>query len=127
MLPQSRSIVVLKGMTMNLHYRSTSALLAVGSLLAVGALTACSVSVGTPALSKANLESQALTSLQGAYDGDSQPSAVACPGDLEGTVGVTMLCDVTFDQGIGVATITVESVTDGLIKFDITVAPVTTE
>jgi hypothetical protein len=36
-----------------------------------------------------------------------------------------MQCDVTFDQGIGVATITVTSETDGSIKFDIDVAPVT--
>ena len=112
---------------MNLHYRYTSALLAVGTLLAAGALTACSVSVGTPALSKAKLESQALTALQELYNEDTQPSAVACPGDLEGTVGVTMQCDVTFDQGIGVATITVTSETDGSIKFDIEVGPITPE
>ena len=113
---------------MNLHYRYTSALLAVGTLLAAGALTACSVSVGTPALSKAKLESQALTTLQESYNADTQPSAVACPGDLEGTVGVTMQCDVTFDQGIGVATITVvEDVTDSGVKFGIEVGPITPE
>ena len=114
---------------MNLHYRYTSALLAVGTLLAAGALTACSVSVGTTkAVTKADLESQALTTLQELYNADTQPSAVACPGDLEGTVGVTMQCDVTFDQGIGVATITVvEDVTDSGVKFGIEVGPITPE
>ena len=111
---------------MSLNHRSTSALLAVGTLLAAGALTACSVSVGTtPGVAKADLESQVLTSLQEKYDEESSPSAVACPGDLEAKVGVTMQCDVTFTQGIGVATITVENVTDGVANFDIKVAPVT--
>ena len=113
------------GMNMNLQFRSTSALLAVGMTLAGGALTACSFSVGTTTgVSKADVESQTLTILQGKYDAASSPSAIACPGDLEAKVGATMKCDVTFTQGIAVATLTVNDVSDGA-TWDINVAPVT--
>lgn len=112
-------------MTMAHHYRSTSALLAVGLVLAGGALTACSFSVGTtPGASKSDVESQTLAILQEKYDAASAPSAVSCPGDLEAKIGVTMQCDVTFTQGIGVATLTVNDVSDG-VNWDISVAPVT--
>ena len=112
-------------MNVNLQSRSTSALLAVGLVMAGGALTACSFSVGTTTgASKADVESQTLAILQGKYDEASSPSAVACPGDLEAKVGVTMECDVTFNQGIAVATLTVNDVSDG-VNWDIAVAPLT--
>ena len=112
---------------MNVHYRCSPALLAAGTLLAVGALTACSVSVGTTSgLPKADVESQTLTVLQGKYDAETQPSAVTCPGDLESKVGATMECDVTFAQGIGVATLTVKDVSNGM-DFDIKVSAITPE
>lgn len=112
-------------MNVNLQSRSTTALLAVGLVMAGGALAACSFSVGTTSgASKADVESQTLAVLQEKYDAESAPSAVACPGDLEAKLGVTMQCDVTFTQGIGIATLTVNDVSDG-VNWDISVAPIT--
>lgn len=112
-------------MNVNLQSRSTTALLAVGLVMAGGALAACSFSVGTTSgVSKADVESLTLADLQGKYDAATQPSAVTCPGDLEAKLGVTMQCDVTFTQGIGVAILTVSDVSDGVI-WDINVGPIT--
>ena len=48
---------------------------------------------------------------------------VACPGDLSGTVGTTMTCDVTKDVTTSQVLLTVTSVDGGTVNFDIADVP----
>jgi len=48
---------------------------------------------------------------------------VACPGDLTGTVGNTMTCNVTKDGTTSQVLLTVTSVDGGTVDFDISDVP----
>ena len=89
------------------------ALLAVGTLLVAGALTACSSSV-----SQSDLESSVLAQIQSMATAESQPSAVACPSSLEATIGATITCDLSFPDGTSRdVVVSVEKLVDGKAFF----------
>lgn len=94
---------------------------------AVLALAACTVSVGTPSLSAAEVEEQATAALaesQGIPLDEMPP--MECPGDLPAEVGASMVCvlgDPTQGNTYDV-TITVETVDGDDVGFDISVADV---
>lgn len=101
---------------MNIKYRRTPALLALGTLLAAGALTACSSS-----LSQSDVESAVLANLQEVATAESQPSAVACPSDLEATIGASMTCELSFPDGTSrELVVTVDKLVDGKAFFNVT-------
>ena len=100
---------------MNINYRRTPVLLAVGTLLAAGALTACSSS-----LPQSDVESTVLANLQEVATAETDPSAVACPNDLEATIGATMTCDLSFPDGTSrEVVVTVDKLVDGKAFFNL--------
>jgi len=82
-------------------------------------VTACS---GSSAVRKADVEAQVSTSLEQAGV-EKGTFTVTCPGDLTGTVGTTMTCDVKTDAKTSQILLTVTSVEGGTVNFDIADAP----
>ena len=114
-LSPTASFIVSKGITVNLNHRSTPALLAVGTLLVAGALTACSVSMST-GVSKSDLDAQALTVLQTKFP-DDQIESVSCSDGLDATVGATATCEIVSADAQLTLIATVDDVTDGKVKW----------
>ncbi|MFE7741076.1 DUF4333 domain-containing protein [Nocardia sp. NPDC057455] len=92
--------------------------LALLSLL-VTALTACSVSIGTPKVEEAELEKSVKDSLNEKVG--QEPDAVDCPSDLNGKEGTTMRCSLTAGGDRLDVILTVTSVDGDTIKYDIAV------
>ncbi|WP_280263957.1 DUF4333 domain-containing protein [Nocardia abscessus] len=88
------------------------------SLLAA-ALTACSVSVGTPKVQEADLEKSVKDSLTEKVG--QEPDSIDCPGDLTGKEGATMRCTLTAGADTLGVTLTVTSVEGDTVKYDIEV------
>ena len=87
---------------------------------AIGALVLAAAACGTGAVAKSDVEknvSDQLTATVG-----QKPKSIACPGDLAATVGTTMRCSLTADDDTSLGlTVTVTSVQDSNVKFDIAV------
>lgn len=100
-------------------------LLAITAATSVALLSACTVSVGTPTLTAAEVEEKATAALaesQGVPLAEMPP--LACPSDMPAEVGATMVC-VIGDAAVGNTynvTITVETVEGEDVSFDIQVA-----
>ncbi|WP_063021058.1 DUF4333 domain-containing protein [Nocardia niwae] len=92
--------------------------LALLSLLAA-ALTACSVSIGTPKVQEADLEKSVKDSLTEKVG--QEPDAIDCPGDLTGKEGTTMRCTLTAGEDTLGVTLTVTSVEGETVEYDIAV------
>jgi hypothetical protein len=92
--------------------------LALLSLL-VTALTACSVSIGTPKVGEADLERSVKDSLTEKVG--QEPDAIDCPGDLTGKEGTTMRCTLTAGGDTLGVMLTVTSVDGDTVKYDIAV------
>ncbi|MGN2637079.1 DUF4333 domain-containing protein [Nocardia takedensis] len=84
------------------------------------ALTACSVSIGSdPKIDESELEKsvkQTLTEKVG-----QEPDSIDCPGDLDGKVGTTMRCTLTEGGDQLGLTVTVTSVQDDTVNYDVQV------
>ncbi|MBH0775129.1 DUF4333 domain-containing protein [Nocardia bovistercoris] len=84
------------------------------------ALAACSVSIGSdPKIDESALEKsvkQTLTEKVG-----QEPDSIDCPGDLKGTVGTTMRCTLTAGGDQLGLTVTVTSVQDDTVNYDVEV------
>ncbi|MET7769845.1 DUF4333 domain-containing protein [Nocardia sp. NPDC005366] len=84
------------------------------------ALAACSVSIGSdPKIGEAELEKsvkQTLTEQVG-----QEPDGIDCPGDLKGTVGTTMRCTLSAGGDQLGLTVTVTSVENDTVKYDVEV------
>jgi len=100
---------------MSLRNQSTSALLAVGTLLAAGALTACTITTSNGA-SKSDVEEQSLASLQ-SQNPDLQIESVTCSGGLEAKVGAATDCELVGSAGKFTLSATVSDVTDGKVNW----------
>ena len=98
---------------MKFSNRSATALFAVGTLLAAGALTACTVSYS---VSKADVEATSLALLQSKFP-DQQVESITCPGGLDGKVGAAVTCDIVDTSGTYPIVLTVDDVTDGNIHW----------
>ena len=96
--------------------RSATALFAVGTLLAAGALTACTVSYS---VSKADVEATSLALLQSKFP-DQQVESITCPGALDGKVGATLTCEIVDISGTYPTVLTVDDVTDGNVNWQFT-------
>jgi hypothetical protein len=81
--------------------------------------TGCGSS-GPPAVPASTVEQKITTALT-AKVGQS-PKSVACPGSLQGTVGQSMTCTLTANDGSTVpVTVTVTSVSGSTVNFHISV------
>ncbi|WP_054814149.1 DUF4333 domain-containing protein [Nocardia arizonensis] len=84
------------------------------------ALTACSFSIGTdPKIKEVDLEKsvkQTLTEKVG-----QEPDSIDCPGDLTGKVGTTMRCTLSAGGDQLGLTVTVTSVQDDTVNYDVEV------
>ncbi|MGK8523216.1 DUF4333 domain-containing protein [Nocardia asteroides] len=87
--------------------------------LVASALTACSVSIGTPKVEEADLEKSVKDSLTEKVG--QEPDTINCPGDLTGKEGATMRCTLTAGGDTLGVTLTVTSVEDDTVKYDIAV------
>ena len=100
---------------MKTKQRSNAVITIVGFVLAGVALAGCSM---TTSVSKAEVESQMLAQVQAIATEESMPAALACPSDLEGTLGASITCELSFPDGTTRDVIvTVESVTDEGVLF----------
>lgn len=90
----------------------------VALLISTLALTSCGLL--TPKVAQADVEQQISTQL--AKQVGTAPDKIECPGDLEGTVGTTMTCVLTHQGQSLDVTVTVTSVEDNTVRFDIKVA-----
>jgi hypothetical protein len=90
--------------------------LAVGTLVAAWALTACTVSYS---VSKADIEATSLELLQSKFP-DQQVESITCPGGLDGKVGATVTCDIIDKSGTYPIVLTVDDVTDGNVHWQFT-------
>src|SRR5699024_6471096 len=90
------------------------------SVLLIGTLALTSCGLLTPKVPQADVEKQISTQL--AKQVGTAPDKIECPGDLEGTVGTTMTCVLTHEGRSMDVTVTVTSVEDNTVKFDIEVA-----
>ncbi|MGV9587047.1 DUF4333 domain-containing protein [Nocardia farcinica] len=97
----------------------------VAGLIAFACLAAagCSVQIGndTPSVAEADLErsvKETLTQQVG-----QEPDTIDCPGDLEGEVGNTMRCTLTAGGDTLGLTVTVTSVQDETVNYDVQVDP----
>ncbi|MET8775133.1 DUF4333 domain-containing protein [Nocardia sp. NPDC050713] len=97
---------------------------ALAGLFALAFLAAgCSVEVGssTPQVKESELEKsvqQTLTEEVG-----KKPDSIDCPDDLEGKVGTTMRCTLTAGGETLGLTVTVTSVEDDTVNYDVAVDP----
>lgn len=96
--------------------RKTIAVLALAAASTIG-LSACSM---TPTLDQEQVEEQISTQLQEQVG--RAPEEVTCPGDLEGEVGTTMVCQLSDSGQTLDVTVTVTSVEGSTVNFDIAVA-----
>ncbi|MSV51666.1 MAG: DUF4333 domain-containing protein [Actinobacteria bacterium] len=110
-------------MTVKFSNRSATALFAVGTLLAAGALTACTVSYS---VSKADVEATSLALLQSKFP-DQQVESITCPGALDGKVGATLTCEIVDIGGTYPIVLTVDDVTDGNVKWQFSTIPESAE
>lgn len=94
---------------------------ALGLLVAVPMLTACSVSVGsTPTVEQGALQQGVSSKLEQTVG--QKPKRVDCPGPLEGKVGTTERCLLTAMDGTTLGlTVTVTSVSGKTVNFAIAV------
>lgn len=99
-------------------YRSVPVALAMGLVLAGGALTACSFSAST-GVSKSDLETKSMEILTTANP-DMTVESVTCPDGLDAEVGSSTSCDVVSSNGNLTITVAVEKVEDGVINWTIT-------
>ena len=90
----------------------------VALLISTLALTSCGLL--TPKVSQADVEEQISNQL--AAQVGTAPDKIECPGDLEGEVGTTMTCVLTHQGESLDVTVTVTSVEDNTVKFNIEVA-----
>ena len=100
---------------MRVNFLSTSALMAVGVVLAGGALTACTVATSNGA-SKSDVEAQSLVSLQ-AQNPDMEIESVTCSSGLDAKVGSTTTCEVVGSAGNLTLSVTVDDATDGKLHW----------
>ena len=77
---------------------------------------ACS---STSAVTQSDVESEIANAYATAASASVDDITVSCPGDLEGTVGTKMTCDVTVGDVADTAIVTVTSVTDDKVLFDL--------
>lgn len=93
---------------------------AVAACAAVAALSACSVSAsGGKSVKQAEVEKQIADQLA-AKTGE-RPTSVSCPDNLKAKEGTTMRCTLTARSGKYGLTVTVTSVKDNTVNFDIKV------
>lgn len=97
---------------MSARTRTAAVLLAVPAALA---FSACSLL--TPSLTADQLETEIKSTLQS--QANITAESVECPGDLKGEVGNTTECSVSANGKMIKVKITVTSVEDRTIKFDI--------
>ena len=91
--------------------------------LAAGSLLALSAGAGVASASVSAADLQQWISSQLGAQSDSPPDSVACPGDLDATVGASVTCAVTKgDETRGVA-VTVEALDNGAINISLAPAP----
>lgn len=90
--------------------------------LVAGLLTACSGSVSTGDKRVAKSQVEKLASARLAAKTGETPKTLTCPGDLKAKVGTTMRCSLTdkADRTFGFS-VTVTSVKDNVVNFDIKV------
>jgi len=100
---------------MSLRNQSTSALLAVGTLLAAGALTACTITT-SDGVSKSTVEEQSLESLR-FYLSEGEVESVTCSGGLEAKVAAATDCEYVGKSGKFTFSATVDDVTDGKVNW----------
>lgn len=79
-----------------------------------------SVSVGSDSVSKSDVESQITSQLE--EQTGQTPDDVSCPDDLDAKVDATMTCVLTAGTDTVDVDVTVTSVKDGDVAFDIEVA-----
>lgn len=77
---------------------------------------ACSSTVST---SQATVESEIATAYAEASGASVDDLTVTCPGDLEGTIGKTMVCVVVVGDVSQEFVVTVTSVTDSEVRFSL--------
>ena len=91
-------------------------LLGIAAVAAAGllALSACS---STKVVAQADVESQ--ISAQWASETGTSPDSVSCPGDLTGTVGTVMKCELKSGELVVPVNVTVSSVDGDTVVFDL--------
>ena len=95
--------------------------LSIATLVLVGSACSASVSVGD-SVAESEVEQQAAEQLAASVDNGVTP-IVDCPGDLKAEVGAVLLCELSVEGEDATlpVTITVTSVEDGTVAFDIEV------
>jgi hypothetical protein len=88
-------------------------------VLAAGTLLALSAGAGAASASVTAADLQQWLSSQLAAQADSPPDSVACPGDLDATVGASITCAVTRGDETRGVTVTVTSLDGDAINFNI--------
>ncbi|WP_040797257.1 DUF4333 domain-containing protein [Nocardia higoensis] len=92
-------------------------------MIALACLTVagCSVNIGssTPTVKEADLERSVAQTL--ADQVGQEPDEVDCPDDLEGEVGAVLECTLTADGVTHNLTVTVTSVEDDKVNYDVEV------
>lgn len=81
------------------------------------AAAGCEVSIGGKSVKQADAEKTIAEKLTEQFG--TAPTSVECPDDLKAKVDESMECDVTAEEGSGVAKITVTEVKGSSVNFDI--------
>lgn len=93
---------------------------ALAACAAVAAMSACSLSASTrKSVKKADVEKQIADQL--AVNAGERPSSVSCPGKLKAKDGTTMRCTLVASGGKYGVTVTVTSIKDNTVNFNIKV------
>lgn len=90
------------------------------AVLLAGALALSGCGMLTPKVAKADVEQQISTQLEAQVG--TKPDKIECPEDLKGEVGTTMTCVLTHQGQSLDVTVTVTSVENNTVRFDIQVA-----
>ena len=91
--------------------------------LAAGSVLALSVGAGIASASVSAADLQQMISTQLAAQAGSPPDSVVCPGDLATDPGASITCSVTKDAETRAVTVSVASVNDGTVQFNMQLAP----
>lgn len=100
--------------------RSATWMMAAAALTLAMGMSACSASTGPKTVDKTDVARQISGHLKGQVG--KAPDVVACPENLDATIDATLICTLT-EKGVNYnVTVTVTSVADDDVKFDIKVA-----